>query len=100
ELPDNTKFRNQEVSVIVYVPEGKVIHSTNVKNLIFMDEDLNTKNYKRGTNKFYKFVNWTVECLNCPENSDENEFDEDDDQENIDIAPGRIRIQDGEDQIE
>ncbi|MDD3459607.1 MAG: PspC domain-containing protein [Weeksellaceae bacterium] len=100
ELPDNTKFRNQEVSVIVYVPEGKVIHSTNVKNLIFMDEDLNTKNYKRGTNKFYKFVNWTVECLNCPENSDENVFDEDDDQENIDIAPGRIRIQDGEDQIE
>lgn len=99
ELPQGAKFRNQDISLIVYVPEGKVIHSTNVKNLIFSDDDSFSKNTQRGSNKFYKFVGEQFECLNC--SNDSTQFDEDDDDSaRVIIKPGSIKVHDGNDKIE
>lgn len=101
ELPAGSKFRDQEVSVILYVPNGKVIHSTNVSNLIFSDEDSERKIYRKGNNKFYKFVDGDFECLNCNNNSTESDDDDDDsDTANISIGRKGIRVKDGDSKVE
>lgn len=114
ELPKDTRFRNQDVKLIVYVPDGKVIHSTNVKSLYFSDDNSNLRNYKRGTNKFYKFVDGQYKCLNCEENSvfsDEKEADSakvnisregikiNNGDEKVEISKDKIKISDGTDSI-
>lgn len=100
ELPAGSKFRDQEVSVILYVPNGKVIHSTNVSNLIFSDEDSERKIYRKGNNKFYKFVDGDIECLNCDNNSTESDNDDDSDTANISIGKNGIKVKDGDSKVE
>src|SRR5690606_29913626 len=61
-LPENSKFRDQLVTLIVYVPKGKTIYAKNIDDLIFYDEYENDREYEDGTNKYYKFVNNQYEC--------------------------------------
>jgi hypothetical protein len=75
------KFRDQEVEIFLYVPEG-----------ILLKPDASLQNYDRSDNSFfnlhyssdnyiYKVENSQIKCLNCP--VDENEYnDVDSDSEN------------------
>lgn len=75
------KFRDQEVEIFLYVPEG-----------ILLKPDASLQNYDRSDNSFfnlhyssdnyiYKVENSQIKCLNCP--VDENEYnDVDSDTEN------------------
>ncbi len=101
-LPDNSKFRDQLVSLIVYVPKGKTIHSKNVDDLIFYDERENERNYEDGSNKFYKFVDNQYICQNCEYefSDDENvEAHFDSDSAGIRISKDGVKIQDGDEKI-
>lgn len=72
-LPDGSKFRDQIVSIIVYIPKNKVIHSTNIDDLIFYDEELNNINYEQGKNKFYNFDGNQFQCMNCKQKNTEGQ---------------------------
>ncbi|MGB6084713.1 PspC domain-containing protein [Moheibacter sp.] len=100
-LPENSKFRDQLVSIVVYVPKGKTIYAKNVDDLIFYDEFENDRDYEDGTNKFYKFVNNQYECLNCGWNSSEDsihtEFDSD--SAKVRITKDGVHIQDGDEKV-
>ena len=101
-LSGKPKYRNQSVSIVVYVPKGKVIYSENIDDLIFYNPSLNNKNYQDGTNKFYKFVDDNLECLNCTAQDSTDEettsiFESD--SSKVKITKEGIRIQDGEDKI-
>lgn len=101
ELPVNTKFRNQKAKVIVYIPNGKIIHSTNVKTLIFSDDNSDSKNYQKGINKFYKFVDQHYECLNCKTDNSESDNSKDEtDSAKVNVSGKGINIQDGEGKVE
>ena len=100
-LPENSKFRDQLVSIVVYVPKGKTIYAKNVDDLIFYDEFENDRDYEDGTNRFYKFVNDQYECLNCGWNSSEDsihtEFDSD--SAKVRITKDGVHIQDGDEKV-
>lgn len=101
-LNGKPKYRNQSISITVYVPKGKVIYAENIDDLIFYNPSLNSKNYKDGTNKFYKFVEDNLECLNCTAQDSTDEkttsiFESD--SSKVKITKEGIRIQDGEDKI-
>ena len=101
-LNGKPKYRNQSVSIVVYVPKGKVIYSENIDDLIFYNPSLNNKNYQDGTNKFYKFVDDNLECLNCTTQDSTDEettsiFESD--SSKVKITKEGIRIQDGDDKI-
>ncbi len=100
-LPENSKFRDQLVSIVVYVPKGKTIYAKNVDDLIFYDEFENDRDYEDGTNRFYKFVNNQYECLNCGWNSSEDsihtEFDSD--SAKVRITKDGVHIQDGDEKV-
>ncbi len=68
-LPTDAKFRDQNVSIIIYVPKGKTIHTKNIDDLMFYDEQTNEREYENGNNKFYNFVEGQANCLNCEEES-------------------------------
>lgn len=100
-LPEKSKFRDQLVSIVVYVPKGKTIYAKNVDDLIFYDEFENDRDYEDGTNRFYKFVNNQYECLNCGWNSSEDsihtEFDSD--SAKVRITKDGVHIQDGDEKV-
>ena len=101
-LPDNAKFRDQLVTLIVYVPKGKTIHSKNVDDLIFHDELENDRNYKDGTNKFYKFVDNQYICQNCVEDFSDDENIEthfDADSAGVSVSKDGVKIIDGKDKV-
>lgn len=100
-LPENSKFRDQLVSIIVYVPKGKTIHAKNVDDLIFYDDLENERNYEDGTNKFYKFVENQFICQNCVADSDDDyhEFHLDSDSADIKISKDGMKIMDGNDKV-
>lgn len=96
ELPKDTRFRNQDVSLVVYIPEGKVIHSTNIKYLNFSEENSNARNIAEGIDKFYKFADNHYECLNCKTNSETAE----DDSAKIKVDGSGIKVHDGDNKVE
>jgi len=100
-LPENSKFRDQLVTLIVYVPKGKTIYAKNIDDLIFYDEYENDREYEDGTNKYYKFVNNQYECLNCEWTSSQDtihtEFNSD--SAKVRISRDGVHIQDGDDKV-
>ncbi|PQL95148.1 PspC domain-containing protein [Apibacter adventoris] len=75
-FPKNIKFRNQDIKLVLYVPENKYIKITyNVQKVIYLNP-INKINiyHNRGkySNKIFKFTNDSLKCVNCNEivNSD------------------------------
>ena len=108
-LPKGAKFRNPDVSVIVYVPKGKVVHTKNVDDVIF-ENDLYDRSYEDGENRYFRFNEHKFECLNCPIDGDDDWDDDwddddklrvikigDDDDAHVNISKEGINIQSGSD---
>lgn len=73
-LPRGSKLRDQDVEIIVYVPQHMTVHSKNVDDVIFHDEKNDSYEYESGYNKFYNFTDGKLSCRNCE--SDEDEIDD------------------------
>lgn len=105
-LPEGSKFRDQYVTIYIYVPKGKTIHTKNVDDIEYKAEN-DSYNYYNGKNKFIKFVDGELKCLNCEEEEFENDGDESKEyQINLDSGSSTIRvsregvkIEDGKDKI-
>lgn len=73
------KFRDQEVNVYLYVPEGLLLKpDASVEDYDRSDNDFFNMHYS-GDNYIYKVFNDKVKCLNCP--NDENEYNDVDNNE-------------------
>ncbi len=79
------KYRNQEIEIFLYLPEGTLIKP-----------DMSVQNYDRSDDNFfnlwydsdiyiYKMEGFQVKCLNCPEESDDVAYGTD--AEELDIDP-------------
>lgn len=103
-LPEGSKFRDQDVEIVIYVPANITVHSKNADDVILYD-DKNDYNYESGNNKFYKFTDGKFSCLNC-------EYDEDYDNDEIIrinagsdsahqiiVSPRGVHIEDGQDKV-
>ena len=75
------KFRDQEVEIFLYVPEGILLKpDSSVQNYDRSDDSFFNLHYS-SDNYIYKVENSQIKCLNCP--VDENEYnDVDSDSEN------------------
>lgn len=101
-LPEKSKFRDQLVTLIVYVPKGKTIHAKNIDELIFYNDLENERNYEDGSNKFYKFVDNQYICQNCeydPSDDENVEAHFDSDSAGISISKDGVKIIDGSDKV-
>ena len=103
-LPEGSKFRDQDVEIFIYIPEGITLSTENVEDVEYYGENDHYNSYN-GNNKFIKFVNGELKCLNCEQ--DEWEDDDDDNAHiniegngsSIKVSPEGVRIQDGNDKI-
>lgn len=102
-LPKGSKFRDQRVSIVVYIPKGKTLHTVNVDDVEIHNEMGNDTNYYDAENKYFKFVNQNFECQNCFGSN----YDEDtrvirignEDSAKVNIDSQGINIQDGKDKV-
>ncbi|MDR2121576.1 MAG: PspC domain-containing protein [Flavobacteriaceae bacterium] len=66
----DTRFRNQRVKLVLYVPQEKYINTHNLRKISSYDEDRYIDIYHgNNSNKLFKFVDGSLKCLNC-RNSD------------------------------
>ncbi|MFV8360355.1 PspC domain-containing protein [Flavobacterium sp. LS1P3] len=76
------KFRDQEVEIFLYLPEGILLKpDTSVQNYDRSDDSFFNLHYS-SDNYIYKVENSQIKCLNCP--TDENEYNDVDVNENGD----------------
>ena len=76
------KFRDQEVEIFLYLPEGILLKpDTSVQNYDRSDDSFFNLHYS-SDNYIYKVENSQIKCLNCP--ADENEYNDVDENENGD----------------
>ncbi|MFV8372507.1 PspC domain-containing protein [Flavobacterium sp. LB2P74] len=82
------KFRDQEVEIFLYVPEGILLKpDSSVQNYDRSDDSFFNLHYS-SDNYIYKVGNSQIKCLNCP--ADENEYNDVDLNENGDTVEGNI----------
>lgn len=101
-LNGKPKYRNQSVSIVVYVPKNVTIYAENIDEVIAYNPSLNNTNYQDGTNKFYKFVDNNLECQNCAhiQFSDEEESETYElDSSKVKITKDGVNIQDGDGKV-
>ncbi len=103
-LPKGSKFRDQEVEIILYVPTSKTVKALNVEDIILYN-DKNEYDYEYGENKFFKFTDGKFQCTNC-EHDEENYDDEtiyfnseSDSAHNIIVSPKGVHIEDGKEKV-
>jgi hypothetical protein len=85
------KFRDQEIEITVYLPEGVLFKTdSSVKHYDWSDDDFFNLHYS-SDNYTYKVENRKVKCLDCPD--DENDHDDrNDNQTNITINENGVTI--------
>ncbi|KVV15426.1 PspC domain-containing protein [Flavobacterium sp. TAB 87] len=77
------KFRDQEVNVYLYVPEGQLLKpDASIQDYDRSDDEFFNLHYS-GDNYIYKVFNHKIKCLNCPK--EENEYNDVDNTEDFDI---------------
>jgi phage shock protein PspC (stress-responsive transcriptional regulator) len=70
----SNKFRDQEVEVFLYLPEGTLLKpDASVQNYDNSDDSFFNLHFS-SDNYIYKVENSLIKCLNCP--ADENEYDD------------------------
>lgn len=96
-LPKGTKFRNQNIKIVLHVPKNKTIYAINVDDIKFFDKLSGAYQYNDGDQKIYQFIGDNLKCMNC---SDENEFIEANDLDaDIRITPEGIKVQSGKEKV-
>jgi phage shock protein PspC (stress-responsive transcriptional regulator) len=78
------KFRNQEIEIILYLPEGTIFKTdSSVQNYDWSNDDFFNLHYS--SDKYiYKVEESKVKCLDCPD--DENDHDDADDHDETKVT--------------
>lgn len=97
KLSENAKIRSQSIVINLYLPKDKLVNFKNIKTVITKVKGSNFENYEDGINKFYKFVDEKLECLNCI-HADTSIVDSTNGEKLNNLTEG-INIQDGDDKI-
>lgn len=106
-LPEGSKFRDQDIEIIIYVPENMTVHSKNADDVVLYDEANDSYDYENGNNKFYKFVDGYLKCLNCEEDDEDYDSDEtqiirinsDSDSAHVKVSREGMHIEDGKEKV-
>jgi hypothetical protein len=70
------KFRNQEVHVYLYLPEGTVLYPDESISKFLSSHNSDIDIYYGKENYYYKVNSKEMECLNCPNNDNDELLDE------------------------
>jgi hypothetical protein len=70
------KFRNQEVHVYLYLPEGTVLYPDESISKFLSSHNSDIDIYYGKENYYYKVNNKEMECLNCPNKDNDEPLDE------------------------
>lgn len=105
-LPEGSKFRDQYIEIHIYIPKGKTIHTKNIDDIEYSGKNDYYKSFN-GNNKFIKFVNNELKCLNCEEDEFDNYIDENKNyhinmeagNSTIKVSREGVRIEDSNDKI-
>nr|WP_294937922.1 PspC domain-containing protein [uncultured Flavobacterium sp.] len=87
------KFRNQEVKIFLYLPEGAIIHPDENTSEYLNNHYSNYHFYSDSNDSYYKLEKDELKCLNCPEEDEEVTEEWSDDEIHIEVpgepgAPG------------
>lgn len=84
------KFRDQEVEVFLYLPEGTLLKpDSSLQNYDRSDDTFFNLHYS-SDNYIYKVTNSQIKCLNCP--AEENEFNDVDNDSEADTSDVTVTI--------
>ena len=70
------KFRNQEVHIYLYLPEGTVVYPDESISKFLSEYNSTIDIYYGKENYYYKVINKEMECLNCPIKDNNEPLDE------------------------
>lgn len=96
-IAQNAKIRDQSIAINLYVPKNKTVNFKNIKTVVSKEKGSSFKNYEDGINKFYRFVDERLECLNCI-GDDLNQVKSTNDAK-VDISTDGINIQNGDEKV-
>ncbi|MFV5684422.1 PspC domain-containing protein [Flavobacterium sp. GB2R13] len=86
----SNKFRDQEVEIFLYLPEGTLLKpDSSVQDYDRSDDSFFNLHYS-SDNYIYKVENSQIKCLNCP--ADENEYDDVDNDTDNDSSQTSVTI--------
>ena len=86
----SNKFRDQEVEIFLYLPEGTLLKpDSSVQDYDRSDDSFFNLHYS-SDNYIYKVESSQIKCLNCP--ADENEYDDVDNETNSDSNQTSVTI--------
>ncbi|MFV5699436.1 PspC domain-containing protein [Flavobacterium sp. ZT3R17] len=86
----NNKFRDQEVEIFLYLPEGTLLKpDSSVQDYDRSDDSFFNLHYSSDS-YIYKVENSQIKCLNCP--ADENEYDDVDNDTDNDSTQTSVTI--------
>jgi phage shock protein PspC (stress-responsive transcriptional regulator) len=80
----NNKFRDQEVHIYIYIPKGTVIFPNETISDYLTNHNSDIDMYYGRENHYYKLIDGDFECLDCPEEIENNEWNSDEDN-NVEI---------------
>ncbi|MFC4739663.1 PspC domain-containing protein [Flavobacterium ponti] len=80
----NNKFRDQEVHIYIYIPKGTVIFPNETISDYLTNHNSDIDMYYGRENHYYKLIDGDFECLDCPEEIENNKWNSDEDN-NVEI---------------
>ena len=80
----DNKFRDQEVHIYIYIPKGTVIFPNETISDYLTNHNSDIDMYYGKENHYYKLIDGDFECLDCPEEIENNEWNSDEDN-NVEI---------------
>ncbi len=80
----DNKFRDQEVHIYIYIPKGTVIFPNETISDYLTNHNSDIDIYYGKENHYYKLIDGDFECLDCPEEIENNEWNSDEDN-NVEI---------------
>ncbi len=94
----NNKFRDQEVHIYIYVPNGTIYNPSESISDYLTNNNSDIDKYYGEERYIYKLINGEFECLDCPIDNDKNKFTFSND--STDINTNGIHIDNDEVKIE
>ncbi|WP_242119514.1 PspC domain-containing protein [Aestuariivivens sediminicola] len=87
------KFSDQEVTVVLYLPEGTIVNfSKSTKSVLHFSRYNNTIVTSRDVDHYLKILDSDIECLDCPEETFDVDVDINDDNSSLKINDEGVEV--------
>lgn len=81
----SNKFRDQEVHIYLYIPKGTIIYPNESISDYLTNRYSDIDMYYGEENHHYKLINGEFECLDCPNDEDDNEWNSEDKDSKVEL---------------